>query len=96
MENLQGSGMIAGESSLAYDEIVTANLVTCRAIGIGAYLVSMELVLWTNLINFITRHPYLHNGLRVLLQTISLILCLSPPRSVLANGLFKWKLLTLS
>ena len=33
--------MIAGESSLAYDEIVTANLVTCRAIGIGAYLVRM-------------------------------------------------------
>ena len=45
MENLQGSGMIAGESSLAYDEIVTANLVTCRAIGIGAYLVSMGLVI---------------------------------------------------
>ena len=45
VENLQGSGMIAGESSLAYDEIVTANLVTCRAIGIGAYLVSIRLQL---------------------------------------------------
>nr|WDE40200.1 acetyl-CoA carboxylase [Tegillarca granosa] len=41
VENLQGSGMIAGETSLAYDEIVTINLVTCRAIGIGAYLVRL-------------------------------------------------------
>ncbi|KAJ3588849.1 hypothetical protein NHX12_009703, partial [Muraenolepis orangiensis] len=41
VENLKGSGMIAGESSLAYDEIITMNLVTCRAIGIGAYLVRL-------------------------------------------------------
>uniref|UniRef100_A0A3Q3ABR9 acetyl-CoA carboxylase n=1 Tax=Kryptolebias marmoratus TaxID=37003 RepID=A0A3Q3ABR9_KRYMA len=41
VENLRGSGMIAGESSLAYDEIITMNLVTCRAIGIGAYLVRL-------------------------------------------------------
>ncbi|XP_030077915.1 acetyl-CoA carboxylase 1 isoform X4 [Microcaecilia unicolor] len=41
VENLRGSGMIAGESSLAYDEIITINLVTCRAIGIGAYLVRL-------------------------------------------------------
>ena len=27
VENLKGSGMIAGESSLAYDEIITMNLV---------------------------------------------------------------------
>ena len=27
MENLKGSGMIAGESSLAYEEIITMNLV---------------------------------------------------------------------
>ncbi|XP_054857973.1 acetyl-CoA carboxylase 1 isoform X2 [Eublepharis macularius] len=40
-ENLRGSGMIAGESSLAYEEIITINLVTCRAIGIGAYLVRL-------------------------------------------------------
>ncbi|CAO2644622.1 Acetyl-CoA carboxylase 1 [Lemmus lemmus] len=40
-ENLRGSGMIAGESSLAYDEIITISLVTCRAIGIGAYLVRL-------------------------------------------------------
>ncbi|XP_077016210.1 acetyl-CoA carboxylase 2 isoform X2 [Tamandua tetradactyla] len=41
VENLRCSGMIAGESSLAYDEIVTISLVTCRAIGIGAYLVRL-------------------------------------------------------
>ncbi|KAK1157586.1 acetyl-CoA carboxylase-like [Acipenser oxyrinchus oxyrinchus] len=41
VENLRGSGMIAGESSLAYEEIITMNLVTCRAIGIGAYLVRL-------------------------------------------------------
>nr|XP_060613004.1 acetyl-CoA carboxylase 1 isoform X3 [Anolis sagrei ordinatus] len=40
-ENLRGSGMIAGESSLAYEDIITINLVTCRAIGIGAYLVRL-------------------------------------------------------
>uniref|UniRef100_A0A670JX92 acetyl-CoA carboxylase n=1 Tax=Podarcis muralis TaxID=64176 RepID=A0A670JX92_PODMU len=40
-ENLRGSGMIAGESSLAYEEIITISLVTCRAIGIGAYLVRL-------------------------------------------------------
>ncbi|XP_019714440.1 acetyl-CoA carboxylase 1 isoform X1 [Hippocampus comes] len=41
VENLKGSGMIAGESSVAYEEIITMNLVTCRAIGIGAYLVRL-------------------------------------------------------
>uniref|UniRef100_A0A8C2F7C1 acetyl-CoA carboxylase n=1 Tax=Cyprinus carpio TaxID=7962 RepID=A0A8C2F7C1_CYPCA len=41
VENLRGSGMIAGESSLAYEDIITMNLVTCRAIGIGAYLVRL-------------------------------------------------------
>lgn len=41
VENLRGSGTIAGESSQAYEEIVTISLVTCRAIGIGAYLVRL-------------------------------------------------------
>ncbi|XP_062596285.1 acetyl-CoA carboxylase 1-like isoform X10 [Saccostrea cucullata] len=41
VENLRGSGMIAGESSIAYNDIITINLVTCRAIGIGAYLVRL-------------------------------------------------------
>ncbi|KAL6466122.1 hypothetical protein MHYP_G00262550 [Metynnis hypsauchen] len=41
VENLRGSGMIAGESSQAYEEIVTISMVTCRAIGIGAYLVRL-------------------------------------------------------
>nr|CAB3219668.1 acetyl-CoA carboxylase-like [Phallusia mammillata] len=38
---LRWSGTIAGETSLAYDEVVTISLVTCRAVGIGAYLVRL-------------------------------------------------------
>ncbi|CAF3808089.1 unnamed protein product, partial [Adineta steineri] len=41
VENLRGSGMIAGETSLAYNVIPTISLVTCRAVGIGAYLVRL-------------------------------------------------------
>lgn len=41
VENLRGSGMIAGETSRAYDDVVTISLVTCRSIGIGAYLVRL-------------------------------------------------------
>ncbi|XP_066189651.1 acetyl-CoA carboxylase 1 isoform X1 [Sylvia atricapilla] len=41
VENLRGCGMIAGESSLAYENVITISLVTCRAIGIGAYLVRL-------------------------------------------------------
>jgi biotin carboxylase/acetyl-CoA carboxylase carboxyltransferase component/biotin carboxyl carrier protein len=41
VENLRGSGMIAGETSIAYDETFTATLVTGRTVGIGAYLVRL-------------------------------------------------------
>ncbi|XP_065172801.1 acetyl-CoA carboxylase-like, partial [Atheta coriaria] len=41
VENLQYAGMIAGETSRAYDEVVTISMVSCRAIGIGAYLVRL-------------------------------------------------------
>ncbi|NXG35796.1 ACACB carboxylase, partial [Dromaius novaehollandiae] len=41
VENLRAAGTIAGESSRAYEEIVTISMVTCRAIGIGAYLVRL-------------------------------------------------------
>jgi len=41
VENLQGSGLIAGETSKAYEEIFTLSLVTCRSVGIGAYLVRL-------------------------------------------------------
>lgn len=41
VENLRGSGTIAGESSQAYEDIITISLVTCRSIGIGAYLVRL-------------------------------------------------------
>uniref|UniRef100_A0A8L8K586 Acetyl-CoA carboxylase n=1 Tax=Heligmosomoides polygyrus TaxID=6339 RepID=A0A8L8K586_HELPZ len=37
VENLQGSGLIAGETSAAYDEVPTYCLVTGRTVGIGAY-----------------------------------------------------------
>lgn len=41
VENLKASGMIAGETSRAYDETFTISLVTCRSVGIGAYLVRL-------------------------------------------------------
>lgn len=41
VENLRYAGMIAGETSLAYEEIVTISMVTCRAIGIGSYLIRL-------------------------------------------------------
>ncbi|GMR60829.1 hypothetical protein PMAYCL1PPCAC_31024 [Pristionchus mayeri] len=37
VENLQGSGLIAGETSAAYDEVPTYCFVTGRSVGIGAY-----------------------------------------------------------
>jgi acetyl-CoA carboxylase/biotin carboxylase 1 len=41
VENLRGSGLIAGETSRAYEEIFTITLVTGRTVGIGAYLVRL-------------------------------------------------------
>jgi acetyl-CoA carboxylase/biotin carboxylase 1 len=41
VENLRYAGMVAGETSRAYDEVVTISMVTCRAIGIGSYLVRL-------------------------------------------------------
>lgn len=41
VENLMGSGLIAGETSKAYDEIFTLSYVSARSVGIGAYLVRL-------------------------------------------------------
>jgi acetyl-CoA carboxylase/biotin carboxylase 1 len=41
VENLRGSGMIAGETSRAYQDAFTLNYVTGRTVGIGAYLVRL-------------------------------------------------------
>lgn len=41
VENLRGSGLIAGETSLAYDQTFTLTVVTGRTVGIGAYLVRL-------------------------------------------------------
>jgi acetyl-CoA carboxylase / biotin carboxylase 1 len=41
VENLKGSGLIAGETSRAYKEIFTINYVASRTVGIGAYLVRL-------------------------------------------------------
>eukprot|EP00933_Yihiella_yeosuensis_P020595 TRINITY_DN16471_c1_g1_i1.p1 TRINITY_DN16471_c1_g1~~TRINITY_DN16471_c1_g1_i1.p1 ORF type:complete len:1059 (-),score=252.45 TRINITY_DN16471_c1_g1_i1:316-3216(-) len=38
VENLQGSGLIAGETARAYNEVFTLSYVTGRSVGIGAYL----------------------------------------------------------
>lgn len=41
VENLQGSGLIAGATARAYEETFTLTYVTGRAVGIGAYLVRL-------------------------------------------------------
>ncbi|KAJ1475803.1 carboxyl transferase domain-containing protein [Baffinella frigidus] len=41
VENLRGSGLIAGETSRAYEETFTLSFVTGRSVGIGAYLVRL-------------------------------------------------------
>jgi len=41
VECLKASGMIAGETSRAYEETFTCTLVSCRSVGIGAYLVRL-------------------------------------------------------
>lgn len=38
VENLRGSGLIAGETSRAYNDVFTLSFVTGRSVGIGAYL----------------------------------------------------------
>lgn len=41
VENLSGSGLIAGETSHAYNDIFTLTYVSGRSVGIGAYLVRL-------------------------------------------------------
>jgi acetyl-CoA carboxylase/biotin carboxylase 1 len=41
VENLRGSGMIAGETSRAYTETFTLSYVSGRSVGIGAYLMRL-------------------------------------------------------
>ena len=41
VENLMGSGLIAGETARAYDDIFTLTLVVGSTVGIGAYLVRL-------------------------------------------------------
>lgn len=41
VECLKGSALIAGETVRAYNDIFTITLVTCRSVGIGAYLVRL-------------------------------------------------------
>lgn len=38
VENLRGSGLIAGETSAAYAETFTLSYVSGRSVGIGAYI----------------------------------------------------------
>ena len=44
VECLEGSGLIAGDTSRAYDDIFTITLVTARSVGIGAYLAFISLM----------------------------------------------------
>eukprot|EP00164_Ancoracysta_twista_P001343 GFYU01001751.1.p1 GENE.GFYU01001751.1~~GFYU01001751.1.p1 ORF type:complete len:1896 (-),score=731.34 GFYU01001751.1:229-5760(-) len=73
VENLRGSGMIAGETSKACEEIFTVTYVTGRTVGIGAYLarlgqrviqkVGSPIILtgFTALNNLLGREVYLSN-----------------------------------
>ena len=47
VECLRGSGLIAGETSRAYEDIFTVTLVTCRSVGM--YSLTVRLVEFTNL-----------------------------------------------
>ncbi|XP_053202232.1 acetyl-CoA carboxylase-like isoform X2 [Panonychus citri] len=42
VENLKYAGLIAGETSRAYQDVITITMVTCRAIGIGSYLARLS------------------------------------------------------
>lgn len=42
VECLKYAGMIAGETSQAYNEVVTITMTTCRSIGIGSYLARLS------------------------------------------------------
>lgn len=70
VENLRGSGMIAGETSQAYEEIVTFSMVSCRAIGIGAYLVRLG----QRIVQVENSHIIL-TGFRALNKVRSLLIC---------------------
>ncbi|KAL0809386.1 hypothetical protein ABMA28_011580 [Loxostege sticticalis] len=41
VECLRDAGLIAGETAQAYEDVVTISVVTCRAIGIGSYVVRL-------------------------------------------------------
>eukprot|EP00834_Sanchytrium_tribonematis_P001027 NODE_22_length_42145_cov_1.310612.p1 type:complete len:2002 gc:universal NODE_22_length_42145_cov_1.310612:25236-19231(-) len=41
VENLSGSGLIAGETAKCYENCFTLSIVSCRTVGIGAYLVRL-------------------------------------------------------
>ncbi|XP_041970632.1 acetyl-CoA carboxylase isoform X2 [Aricia agestis] len=41
VECLRDAGLIAGETAQAYEDIVTISVCTCRAIGIGAYILRL-------------------------------------------------------
>lgn len=41
VENLSGSGLIAAETSLAYEETFTISMASGRSVGIGAYLIRL-------------------------------------------------------
>lgn len=77
VESLSGSGMIAGETSSAYNETVTMSLVSCRAVGIGAYIVrlGMRIVQVENSHIILTGAPALNkvNKSRFILTRINCI-----------------------
>eukprot|EP00611_Tribonema_gayanum_P009281 TRINITY_DN1905_c0_g1_i2.p1 TRINITY_DN1905_c0_g1~~TRINITY_DN1905_c0_g1_i2.p1 ORF type:complete len:726 (-),score=215.83 TRINITY_DN1905_c0_g1_i2:222-2288(-) len=62
VENLRGSGAIAGETSAAYNDVFTLTLVVGRSVGIGAYLVRLG----QRTIQNVTAAPILLTGYQAL------------------------------
>ncbi|GBP42919.1 Acetyl-CoA carboxylase [Eumeta japonica] len=60
VECLRDAGLIAGETAQAYEEVVTISVVTCRAIGIGSYVVRLFFILYMEMGEFkIESYPHL-------------------------------------
>lgn len=87
VENLRGSGTIAGETSRAYNESFTLSYVTGRTVGIGAYLVRLG----QRCIQKITSAPIILTGFEALnklmgSEVYSSNLQLGGPRIMYTNG----------
>ena len=78
-----GSGLIAGETARAYNEIFTLTLVVGRTVGIGAYLVRLG----QRTIQKTRNAPIILTGYQVSFLNFDLTNCMSRTASVSPNYL---------